>query len=176
MLPAASTARLLPATGVAANPLCSAALAQDESSFEYFATEHFRLSGVYWGLTALHLLGRQAALDGAEIVAWVLGCQKPCGGFGGSERHDAHLLYTLSALQASWERSTGSCAAAFGFWLLAPLPLPGPAVVSRRSKQPGLQTAQVAMPAAAGLQPLGASSCGPYNQCRFWRCTMSLTG
>lgn len=29
----------------------------------------------------------------------VLKCQHSSGGFGGSERHDAHLLYTLSALQ-----------------------------------------------------------------------------
>ena len=26
-------------------------------------------------------------------------CQHPSGGFGGSERNDPHLLYTLSALQ-----------------------------------------------------------------------------
>lgn len=57
------------------------------------------MSGVYWGLTALHLLGRPNALDGPAVVAWVLACQRPCGGWGGSERHDAHLLYTLSALQ-----------------------------------------------------------------------------
>lgn len=57
------------------------------------------MSGVYWGLTALHLLGRADALDGGDLVAWVLACQRPGGGFGGSERHDAHLLYTLSALQ-----------------------------------------------------------------------------
>jgi geranylgeranyl transferase type-2 subunit beta len=29
----------------------------------------------------------------------VLSCQRNGGGFGGSERHDPHLLYTLSALQ-----------------------------------------------------------------------------
>lgn len=57
------------------------------------------MSGVYWGLTALHLLGRADALDGPAIIDWVLACQCPCGGWGGSERHDPHLLYTLSALQ-----------------------------------------------------------------------------
>ena len=29
----------------------------------------------------------------------MISCQHPNGGFGGSERHDPHLLYTLSALQ-----------------------------------------------------------------------------
>lgn len=72
---------------------------QDESSFEYHATEHFRASGVYWGLGALHLLRRPQVLDAADIKAWVLSCQKPSGAFGGSPRHDGHLLYTLSALQ-----------------------------------------------------------------------------
>ena len=62
------------------------------------------MSGVYWGLTALHLLGRADALPADELVAWVLACQRPGGGFGGSERHDAHLLYTLSALQVGPRR------------------------------------------------------------------------
>ena len=29
----------------------------------------------------------------------VLQCQKPNAGFGGSPRHDPHILYTLSAVQ-----------------------------------------------------------------------------
>lgn len=73
--------------------------AQNSTCFEFFATEHFRMSGTYWGLTALHLLGRLDLINGTDVVAWVLSCQRENGGFGGSERHDAHLLYTLSALQ-----------------------------------------------------------------------------
>jgi geranylgeranyl transferase type-2 subunit beta len=75
------------------------------------------MSGVYWGLTALHLINRTHMMDSEDIITWVLSCQKPSstttngdneedsgtaivsGGFGGSERHDPHLLYTLSALQ-----------------------------------------------------------------------------
>lgn len=72
---------------------------QNTTSFEFYATEHFRMSGVYWGLTGLHLLGRLDLMDRGKVVAWVLRCQHEGGGFGGSERHDAHLLYTLSALQ-----------------------------------------------------------------------------
>ena len=37
--------------------------AQQTDTFEYYATEHFRLSGVYWGVTALALLGRLDALN-----------------------------------------------------------------------------------------------------------------
>lgn len=57
------------------------------------------MSGVYWGATALHILGQPERLDKAQLIAWVMSCQKPSGGFAGSEKHDAHLLYTLSALQ-----------------------------------------------------------------------------
>jgi geranylgeranyl transferase type-2 subunit beta len=65
----------------------------------YHATEHFRISGVYWGLTAMHLLGRLDRMDKVAILDWVMRCQKEDGGFGGSERHDSHMLYTLSAVQ-----------------------------------------------------------------------------
>ena len=72
---------------------------QATNTFEFYATEHFRLSGVYWGLTALQLLGQQDKLDKQELIAWVMCCQKQNGGFGGSPRHNAHLLHTLSAIQ-----------------------------------------------------------------------------
>lgn len=57
------------------------------------------MSGMYWGLTAMHLLGRLHEMDEDAIVAWVLRCQHTGGGFGGSERNDPHMLYTLSAVQ-----------------------------------------------------------------------------
>ncbi len=72
---------------------------QNKESFEFYATEHFRMSGVYWGLSALHLIGRADLLDREDVLDWVLRCQKPSGGFGGAEAHDAHMLYTLSAVQ-----------------------------------------------------------------------------
>lgn len=34
-----------------------------------------------------------------QTLLQVLQCQKPSAGFGGSPRHDAHILYTLSAVQ-----------------------------------------------------------------------------
>lgn len=38
-------------------------------------TEHFRLSGVYWGLTGMALLGRLRDMDEGAIVSWLLTCQ-----------------------------------------------------------------------------------------------------
>jgi geranylgeranyl transferase type-2 subunit beta len=57
------------------------------------------MSGMYWGLSAMYLLGRLGDMDKDAILAWVLRCQHPDGGFGGSERNDSHILYTLSAVQ-----------------------------------------------------------------------------
>ncbi len=66
---------------------------------EFVATEHFWMSGMYWGLSAMYLLGRLHEMDKDAILAWVKRCQHDCGGFGGSERNDPHILYTLSAVQ-----------------------------------------------------------------------------
>jgi len=57
------------------------------------------MNGLYWGLTALHLMGRPEALPRAETIKFVLSCQHKDGGFGAAPRHDAHLLSTVSAIQ-----------------------------------------------------------------------------
>ncbi|KAF3481820.1 geranylgeranyl transferase type-2 subunit beta [Arthroderma uncinatum] len=66
---------------------------------EYWLTEHLRLNGVYWGLTALHLLGHPEALPRDKTIEFVLSCQSEDGGFGAAPGHDAHMLYTVSAVQ-----------------------------------------------------------------------------
>ncbi|KAE8404102.1 terpenoid cyclases/protein prenyltransferase alpha-alpha toroid [Aspergillus pseudonomiae] len=66
---------------------------------EYWLTEHLRLNGVYWGLTALHLLGCPQALPREDTISFVLSCQRENGGFGAAPGHDAHMLYTVSAVQ-----------------------------------------------------------------------------
>ncbi|KAF4123888.1 geranylgeranyl transferase type-2 subunit beta [Geosmithia morbida] len=66
---------------------------------EYWLTEHLRLNGVYWGLTALHLLRRPDALPREETIDFVLSCQHDNGGFGAAPGHDAHMLSTVSAVQ-----------------------------------------------------------------------------
>ena len=62
-------------------------------------TEHLRLNGVYWGLTALHLLGHPNALARDKTIDFVLACQNEDGGFGAAPGHDSHMLYTVSAVQ-----------------------------------------------------------------------------
>ncbi|KAF4835536.1 Geranylgeranyl transferase type-2 subunit beta [Colletotrichum tropicale] len=70
-----------------------------KDEYDYWLTEHLRLNGLYWGLTALHLLGHPNALPRAETIDFVLSCQHESGGFGAAPGHDAHMLYTVSAVQ-----------------------------------------------------------------------------
>jgi geranylgeranyl transferase type-2 subunit beta len=74
-------------------------IVQRKDELEYWLTEHLRLSGLYWGLTALHLLGHAEALPRRETIEYVLSCQHENGGFGAAPGHDAHMLYTVNAVQ-----------------------------------------------------------------------------
>ena len=74
---------------------------QDAESFEYWVTEHLRLSGIYWGLTALDMMGgcvpwwrlrptssavlRLDDMDKEAIIEKVLSCRHS-NGAGGRRR------------------------------------------------------------------------------------------
>lgn len=62
-------------------------------------TEHLRMSGMYWGLTALDLMGNLDKTEKDEVLDFIRKCQHDCGGFGASISHDPHMLHTLSAIQ-----------------------------------------------------------------------------
>lgn len=77
-------------------------VANDTQSFEYEISQHFRISGIYWGLTAMAMMGRDLdnEMNTASIIEFIMQCQDAdTGGFGGSVGHDPHMLYTLSAVQ-----------------------------------------------------------------------------
>lgn len=68
--------------------------------YEYWLTEHLRLSGIYWGLVSLHLLGHPSALPRDGLIEFTLSCwDVESGGFGAAPGHDPHMLYTCSAVQ-----------------------------------------------------------------------------
>ncbi|EXX77571.1 Bet2p [Rhizophagus irregularis DAOM 197198w] len=50
-----------------------------KDDLEYWLTEHLRLSGVYWGLTALDLLNSIDALKKEDVVKYVVSCQHDNG-------------------------------------------------------------------------------------------------
>eukprot|EP00041_Stephanoeca_diplocostata_P037573 m.1425605 g.1425605 ORF g.1425605 m.1425605 type:complete len:373 (+) comp25064_c0_seq34:223-1341(+) len=56
------------------------------------------VSGLYWGLNTQSILEVEA-LEPKWCAQQVLDCQTESGAFAGSQGHDAHVLYTYSALQ-----------------------------------------------------------------------------
>lgn len=96
---------------------------QRRDELAYYLTEHLRMNGIYWGLTALCLMGHQDALNRQEMIDWVMSCwddeigrmvdlARPLttirrltrlwhciGAFAPHPGHDPHLHPTLSAIQ-----------------------------------------------------------------------------
>ncbi|XP_035747691.1 geranylgeranyl transferase type-2 subunit beta isoform X2 [Egretta garzetta] len=62
-------------------------------------SEYLRMNGIYWGLTAMDLMGQLHRMNKEEILTFIKSCQHECGGISASIGHDPHLLYTLSAVQ-----------------------------------------------------------------------------
>jgi geranylgeranyl transferase type-2 subunit beta len=69
------------------------------SEFEYHLMAHLRLSGIYWGTTAMALMNKLDKLDRQQVIEDVMKCYHSNGGFGGHPDHDPHILFTLSAIQ-----------------------------------------------------------------------------
>lgn len=63
--------------------------------------EFLRMSGMYWGLTALYLINNGKIPKEDEIFEYITSCENNCGGYSPAPGHDPHLLYTLSAVQVS---------------------------------------------------------------------------
>ncbi|AET38504.1 Rab geranylgeranyltransferase BET2 Ecym_2807 [Eremothecium cymbalariae DBVPG len=75
-------------------------LDKKQQDYEYWLTEHLRLNGIYWGLTALCCLDASDVFDRDEVIEFVKSCwDSETGGFSAYKDHDAHLVTTLSALQ-----------------------------------------------------------------------------
>lgn len=78
--------------------------AELETSLEGAMTTHLKMSGVYWSLTALSMIQTEEevfeSMKREEVLDWLFSCfEEATGGFGGNTLHDAHILYTLSAVQ-----------------------------------------------------------------------------
>ncbi|BEJ13839.1 hypothetical protein CspHIS471_0310130 [Cutaneotrichosporon sp. HIS471] len=72
----------------------------EKKDLAYHLTEHLRLNGVYWGLTALCIMGHKDALPRDAMIDYVMKCwDDSAGAFGAHPGHDAHIHATLSALQ-----------------------------------------------------------------------------
>lgn len=71
-----------------------------DDNYLYGMTDYLRMSGIYWSLTALDLMGQSERLNQNDIIDFIKQCQDPdSGGISASVNHDPHILYTLSAVQ-----------------------------------------------------------------------------
>lgn len=62
-------------------------------------SEYLRMSGMYWCLTAMDLLGAVDQVDKEFIINYIQSSKRDNGGYAPAEGHDPHLLHTLSAIQ-----------------------------------------------------------------------------
>ena len=76
---------------------------------EYTLSEYLRMSGIYWGLTVMDLMGQLPRMNRQEIIDFIKACQHECGGISASIGHDPHLLYTLSAVQVTPKTASVKC-------------------------------------------------------------------
>ncbi|KAG9098932.1 hypothetical protein FRC06_005821 [Ceratobasidium sp. 370] len=75
-------------------------LGKSTDDLAYHLTSHLRLNAVYWGFTAVSVMGQPAALERDSMIEFVLSCwDEGEGAFGTFPDHDAHILPTLSAIQ-----------------------------------------------------------------------------
>ncbi|XP_025191571.1 geranylgeranyl transferase type-2 subunit beta-like [Melanaphis sacchari] len=72
---------------------------KERHQYESSMMEFLRMSGMYWGLTALYLINDGKIPKEDEIFEYIKSCEHNCGGYSPAPGHDPHLLYTLSAVQ-----------------------------------------------------------------------------
>ncbi|KAJ8979382.1 hypothetical protein NQ317_003081 [Molorchus minor] len=73
---------------------------QKENTYEYGMTDYLRVSGMYWGLTALELMKSLPLQTKEQIAEYIKKCQDTTsGGISACIGHDPHILHTLSAVQ-----------------------------------------------------------------------------
>ena len=70
----------------------------DPNCIGYFTNEHLKMSGAYWCIGSLKLLGKLTDERRAEMIEFIKACQHICGGFGGNVGHDPHITSSLYAL------------------------------------------------------------------------------
>uniref|UniRef100_A0A914QYQ0 Geranylgeranyl transferase type II subunit beta n=1 Tax=Panagrolaimus davidi TaxID=227884 RepID=A0A914QYQ0_9BILA len=70
-----------------------------DNLFEYIMSEHLRLSGLYWCITALDIMGKKGESDMELIFQVINEAKNDDGGYGAAKGHASHILHTLCAVQ-----------------------------------------------------------------------------
>lgn len=56
---------------------------ENKNDLAYHLTTHLRLNAIYWGLTALCVMGQKDALDREEMIEFVMECWDDDAGASG---------------------------------------------------------------------------------------------
>lgn len=74
---------------------------KEDSIAEQIMAEHLKMSGMYWGINALHILNdlNIPSPEVEQVLQFIKHCQSEDGGFSAAPNHDSHILHTLSAVQ-----------------------------------------------------------------------------
>jgi hypothetical protein len=75
-----------------------------EGSFEELVTEHLKMEGIFWSLSAMEAMGRGDEMDKAEIIEFVQSCLHDNGGYGGNVGHDPTIVYVAIPKSCDWSR------------------------------------------------------------------------
>lgn len=75
--------------------------ANDDLGTDQILAEYLKMSGMYWGLNALHLMStlNDQSPEIPKALEFIKSCQVEDGGFSAAPYHDSHILHTLSAVQ-----------------------------------------------------------------------------
>ncbi len=71
---------------------------KDQDAIGHFTNEHIKMSGVYWCIGSMRLIGKLPLERRDEFISFVKSCQHKCGGFGGNVGHDPHITTSLYAV------------------------------------------------------------------------------
>uniref|UniRef100_A0A8C3YWJ5 Uncharacterized protein n=1 Tax=Catagonus wagneri TaxID=51154 RepID=A0A8C3YWJ5_9CETA len=66
-----------------------------KDDYKYCMSEYLRMSGIYWSLTIMDLMGQLHSMNGEEILAFIKSGQREGDGISAIIGHDPQLLYIL---------------------------------------------------------------------------------
>lgn len=71
---------------------------KEKDAIGFYTNEYLKTAALYWGLSALNLLGKLDLHDVEQTEKFLISCQHQNGGFGGSIGHDPHITSTHYAI------------------------------------------------------------------------------
>ena len=71
---------------------------KDIEAIGFFTNEYLKMAALYWGISALNVLGKLNEYNKDETIKFISQCVHVNGGYGGSIGHDSHITSTHYAI------------------------------------------------------------------------------